>query len=57
MDDQQSIVEEASAEIVPDWIEHEEAAALFEANDGIAAIKVRFADGFVGRLFRDGTRA
>lgn len=44
-------------EEVVDWIEHAEAKAMFEANECIAAIKVRFADGSIGRLFRDGTRS
>ena len=44
-------------EEVVDWIEHAEAKAMFEANECIAAIKVRFTDGSIGRLFRDGTRS
>jgi len=56
---EQSVLEEVEhgAEAVVDWIEHAEAKAMFEANECIAAIKVRFADGSIGRLFRDGTRS
>lgn len=52
----ESAPDESAAEAVVDWIEHEAAAALFEANQFIDAIKVRFADGVIGRLHRDGTR-
>ena len=49
--------DEPTVEAVVDWIEHEAAAALFEANQFIDAIKVRFSDGIIGRLHRDGTRS
>lgn len=38
-----------------DWVEHEAAKLMFEANEGLYAVKTRFADGIVRMLGRDGS--
>ena len=43
-----------TTEEVIDWVEHEEAKVMFEANKGLAWIKTKFHDGVVRMLGRNG---
>ena len=47
-------MEESAIEEVVDWVEHEVALAMFEANKCIAWIKTKMHDGIVRMLGRNG---
>lgn len=47
-------MEESAIETVVDWVEHEVALAMFEANKGLAWVKTKMHDGIVRMLGRNG---
>jgi len=46
--------EESIVEEVVDWVEHEAARAMFEANEGLSWIKTKMHDGVIRMLGRNG---